>query len=278
MAAEVIRIFSDLHYGDRSSRITRLAALAPLAEGADAVILNGDTLDTRPGPAPAFTAACQAEIAAFFAEWGPPVTFLTGNHDPDHGTLHCLDRAEGRIFITHGDVLYPDIVPWGRDAPLIRRKIELAWQSRTQSRETAPLAERFEVLRQVAATVPQRHQSERSGMKYYRQLAVDTMWPPWRIPRIMTAWGAFPLLADEFLRNFRPHAQVMLNGHTHRPGIWRRPSGAVLVNTGSLCRPFGALAADLSAEMLRIRAIEQTGQEFRVGGTVAELHLTPSAR
>jgi hypothetical protein len=68
MAAEVIRIFSDLHYGDRSSRITRLAALAPLAEGAAAVIVNGDSLDTRPGPHPAFTATCRAEVQAFFRQ------------------------------------------------------------------------------------------------------------------------------------------------------------------------------------------------------------------
>jgi len=46
----VTRIFSDLHFGDRASRARRLAQLRPLLDGVDALVLNGDTLDTRPGP------------------------------------------------------------------------------------------------------------------------------------------------------------------------------------------------------------------------------------
>jgi len=278
MAAEVIRIFSDLHYGDHSSRITRLASLAPLAEGADTVILNGDSLDTRTGPNPEFTATCRTEVDAFFRGWGPPVRFLTGNHDPDFSPDHYVDLADGRIFITHGDVIYPDIVPWGRDAEIIRAKMAQEWKARSQPMGTASLTERFAVLRRVAADLPQRHQAERSRLRYVARLAIDTMWPPWRIPRIVTAWRSFPRLAEEFLWPYRPHAQVMLAGHTHRPGIWRRRNGTVLINTGSLCRPFGAFAVDLSEETLRIRSIRAQGGEFRLAGTVEELRLRPAAR
>ena len=42
----LIRIFSDLHYGDRSSRLRRLDQLSPLLDGISRLILNGDTLDT----------------------------------------------------------------------------------------------------------------------------------------------------------------------------------------------------------------------------------------
>lgn len=278
MAVEVIRIFSDLHYGDHSSRVTRLASLRPLAEGADSVILNGDTLDTRAGPTPAFTAACRAEVGDFFRSWGPPVRFLTGNHDPDYSADHLIDLADGRVVITHGDVLYPDIVPWGRDAVVIRQIMSQAWRKRGQPKGSASLAERFEVLRQVAGDLPQRHQSERSRMRYIVRLASDTVWPPWRIPRIVQAWRSYPILAEEFLQLFRPHAQVMLNGHTHRPGLWRRRLGATLINTGSLCRPFGGLVVDLCGETLQIRAIAIRNGEFRLGRTYAELRLRTPAR
>ena len=70
----------------------------------------------------------------------------------------------------------------------------------------------------------------------------------------------------------------MLAGHTHAPGIWRRPEGRIVINTGSLCRPFGALAVDFKAETLEIRPIEQKGAEFRLGGVVAGLHLAPANR
>jgi len=278
MATEVIRIFSDLHYGDHSSRIAQLASLAPLAEGADSVILNGDSLDTRSGPDPDFTAACRTELGAFFRGWGPPVRFLTGNHDPDFSPDHFVDLADGKVFITHGDILYPDIVPWGRDAPIIRAKMTQEWHARSRRVGTASLAERFAVLRRVAADLPQRHQAERSRLRHAARLAIDVMWPPWRFLRIVNAWQSFPRLADEFLWPYRPNAQVMLAGHTHRPGIWRRRNGTVLINTGSFCRPFGAFAVDLSDEKLRIRSIRAQGGEFRLSGTVAELRLRPSAR
>jgi len=278
MPAEVIRIFSDLHYGDRSSRITHLRSLQPLAEGASRVILNGDSLDTRPGPSPEHNAQTRAELEGYFGSWGPPVTYLTGNHDPDFGSLHYLDLADDRLFIIHGDILYPDIVPWGLDAPLIRERMEAAWRASPVARGTASLAERFAVQREVARSIPQRHQSERNRWRYYRRLATDMIWPPWRVPAVMAAWAAYPRLAERFAGHFRPQTQFMLTGHTHRPGIWQRPGGFTLVNTGSLCRPFGALAVDFHEELLQIRPIEPRGGEFRLGGMVAELRLRPPAR
>ena len=37
VADKLIRIFSDVHYGDRSSRVRSIAQLAPLLDGADTV-------------------------------------------------------------------------------------------------------------------------------------------------------------------------------------------------------------------------------------------------
>ncbi len=67
MSTDVIRILSDLHYGDRGSRIRTLSSLTPLFEGAGSLVLNGDTLDCssrapiRPG-----TAALRSGGAGFF--------------------------------------------------------------------------------------------------------------------------------------------------------------------------------------------------------------------
>ena len=48
MAPELIRIISDVHFADRGSRVRSLGQLRPLLEGATLLVLNGDTLDTRP--------------------------------------------------------------------------------------------------------------------------------------------------------------------------------------------------------------------------------------
>lgn len=265
-----VRILSDLHYGDRSSRLLRLAQLRPLCDEAPALVLNGDTLDTRAGPRPAATAALRAEVADFFG--GRRATLLTGNHDPDISPRHSLELAGGEVFVVHGDVVFDSIVPWGRDAGLIGRRIGRALAALPGGAEST-LEERLAVFRRVAAEVRQRHQSETHGLKYLLGYAVDTLWPPWRAPNIWRAWRSMPALCAELARRHRPRARFVVVGHTHRPGVWRRPDGRVVINTGSFCRPLGGLAVDLSPQGLTVRRVERRGGEFRTGEKVAQFAL-----
>ena len=165
MPADVIRILSDLHYGDRGSRIRSLPSLAPLFDGATSLILNGDTLDTRAGPAADYTAACRSEVLEFFPRAVPRLHLLTGNHDPDLTAHHSLDLAGGEVFAIHGDILLDSIVPWGRDAALIRRLVAGELSSLTAAARER-LEDRLAAWRRAAASVPQRHQSERHPLKY----------------------------------------------------------------------------------------------------------------
>ena len=96
MGHRLIRIVSDVHFGERSSTVRELGQLRPLVEGADLFVLNGDTLDTRPGGNAARTDRLRREVLGFFASCGMPVTFLTGNHDPDLDGRHSWNsRAAG---------------------------------------------------------------------------------------------------------------------------------------------------------------------------------------
>jgi metallophosphoesterase superfamily enzyme len=91
--------------------VRSLGQLRPLLEGASSLVLNGDTLDTRPGKNPPRTAQMRREVLEYFGSVGTPVTLLTGNHDPDLSGQHALEFAGGRVLVTHGDVLFDDIVP-----------------------------------------------------------------------------------------------------------------------------------------------------------------------
>jgi predicted phosphodiesterase len=267
VAAALTRIFSDLHFGDRLSQVSSFAQLAPLLEGIDRLVLNGDTLDTRPGGSPPLTARWREQAAAFAASAPAPVTFLTGNHDADYSPLHHLDLAEGRVFLTHGDILFDDIVPWGRDAAPIRAQLAAGLGALApEARES--LDARLLVYRRVAAQVAQRHQAERNPWRYAVRLAHDTVWPPFRIWHILWAWTVAPRRAAALLRRHRPQARFILNGHTHRPGIWRMRDGVTVINTGSFTRPWGALAVDLTADELRVRRIESAGGRFRPAAAV----------
>lgn len=272
MSGELTRIFSDIHYGDRASRVRRLAQLRPLVDGVSALVLNGDTLDTRPGPAPAHTAACRAEVLAFFPQHVAHVTFLTGNHDPDLSPHHLLDLADGQVVVTHGDILFDNIVPWGRDGALLGRRIAEGLAALPpDARER--LEERFAVWRRVAASTRQRHQSEPHSLKYAVQFAADTVWPPLRILRILDAWRHEPARAAAFARQYRPHAKFFIAGHVHRTVVQRTPTGLVALNTGSFCPPFGGSVVDLEPGRLRVRRVTLRGGEFRAGDPIAEFAL-----
>lgn len=272
MAGTLTRIFSDIHYGDRVSRVRSLKQMRPLLEGVGHLVLNGDTLDTRPGPAPELAAQHRAEVLAFFPSLAPRVTFLTGNHDADISAAHALDLLDGRFFVTHGDILHDDIVPWSQDAPLIRPQIAAALAALPVS-ERGQLSTRLAVWRRVAAAIPQRHQSESRGWGYAVQFARDTVWPPSRVWRILRIWRGEPEWAAEFAQVHRPAAKFIALGHTHRPGAWRTRNGVVVINTGSFCRPLGGCLIDLTDTRVMVRRIVSRGGEFWPGETLAEFSL-----
>lgn len=272
MSAGTLRILSDIHYGDRASRVDRLHQLRPLLDGVDHAVLNGDTLDTRPGPLPAHTAECRSEVQAFFPAHTARTTFLSGNHDADFSPEHTLDLNHGEIFVVHGDVFFDNIVPWSQDAKLIARRLTVERQRRP-GRGPETLEERLALFRNVAASIPQRHQSERNRLKYALRYFADTVWPPARTFRVFQAWRLAPVHAAETTRRHRPAARFVVSGHTHRPGIWRNPGGVTVINTGSFCPPLGGTAVDVTEGKLLVHEVNFQRGEFRLGRRLAEFPL-----
>lgn len=269
---EFTRIFSDIHYGDRASQVHSLGQLAPLLDGPTALILNGDTLDTRAGPNPDRTTAMREEVRRFFSEKVAEVTFLSGNHDADFTSTHALDLAGGALFVTHGDILFEDIVPWSQDAPYIRTQLAEEFKTLPQN-SPIDLETRLRVFRRVAMGIPQRHQSERNFLKYAVDFARDTIWPPTRFLRIIRAWHEMPGRAESLLNAHRPRAKFILVGHTHRPGIWPRGEGHVIINTGSFSRPFGSYCVDLAPTRLVVRRVVERRGEFHPGSVLGDFAL-----
>lgn len=272
MAGELTRILSDLHFGDRASRVHRLAQLRPLCDGVGRLVLNGDTLDTRPGPAPEHTAECRAAVLDFFPREVGTVTYVTGNHDADLSKTHSVDLIGGQIFATHGDIIFDDIVPWSRDAAVIGEQIAAGLQELAPD-ERDDLERRLGIWRQVAGSIPQRHQAERHGSKHALRYLADTLWPPTRFLRILRAWQVEPGRIAALAQRHRPEAKFVVAGHLHRPAVWRQRSGIVVINTGSFCPPLGGYAIDLRPGRLIVRQIDRRGGEFHPGQVVGEFPL-----
>ncbi|HZP60596.1 MAG TPA: hypothetical protein VFB27_09765 [Opitutaceae bacterium] len=284
MAGSVLRILSDLHLDDRGCRVRELKQLLPLFEGVETVVFNGDSLDTRPGPAhlpaaklAAMNAANLERRAAFFDFLGrhaPPGTVLTGNHDPDISSQHALDLARGKVFVTHGDVFFDDIVPWSRDIAFIRAQVAREFATLSPARR-ADLPHRLMVFRRICARVPQRkHHTGCHPVRYVLGVMADVAWPT-RTFAVLRAWREAPRRATALLLAHRPHARFLIMGHTHRHGFARPPGGLVVINTGSFCTPARPCTVDLSPDRLTLRRVVARHGAFHAGPPVATFALAP---
>lgn len=273
MGAAFIRIVSDLHYGDKFSRVGNLEQLRPLLDGPRSLIFNGDSVDTRPSPDPEARAGNIRSVLGFVASAGLPVTLLTGNHDPDITQEHSRELASGQVLVTHGDILYDNIVPWARGADMMRKKI-IAALAALPNGDASTFEGRLAAFRTVSASIPQTHQAERNPFLYTLGLASNTVWPPHRAFMILRAWKQLPDRAASLAARHRPRAKVILVGHTHKPGVWRADNGVTVINTGSFCRPFGGLAADVTADSVTVRRVDLRRGHFVPGDKITEIPLT----
>lgn len=268
MAAPRIRIFSDLHFGDPRSTLDDLDSLAPLLRDTDEIILNGDTVDT----VAAHTREKLPAVRAFFARSDlPRATFLTGNHDPEISPLAELDLLDGRVWVTHGDILFSDIAPWSHQAPEIRRR--LATLSRDLSLpELARVETRFRLNRLACREVLEAPHAFKTHPFAGVVRLFHTLFPPRRLIAMLRAWRDTPHLAAELVRLHKPQARVVVVGHTHRPGVWRS-GGVTVVNTGSFARPFGGTYVELIGQCVRVVRIRRRGTVFASGPVMAEIAL-----
>jgi predicted phosphodiesterase len=270
MSAPVTRIFSDLHYLDGQSTLHRLETLVPLLQGVDHVILNGDTLDTQIPDAPAHV----DELRAFFARHVPRVTFLSGNHDPYIVSDAELSLNDGRVWITHGDVLFDEVAPWsGHRTEIIRRQKRLA--DTTPSSNPGLIEERLRRNRIVCEGLPEPHNPFDRSLWTRALRVARVLFPPRRLLAMVNVWFVTPGLARRLARAQRPSARLVVVGHTHFPGVWSEGEGPVVINTGSFCGPFGGLFVELRGDHVQAVRIVQKNGQFHPGRTVAGFSLAP---
>jgi predicted phosphodiesterase len=274
VAFEVIRILSDLHYGNRASRVRSLAALRPLFAGADRVVFNGDSLETRAGPPANRMEQRRQRFLNFIHREAPRGMLLTGNHDADISDLHHLDLLGGLVFVTHGEILFEDLVPWSAEQPQIGELYRQQLAALLPA-ERELLEARLRACKRACAQLQPFHESPpRSPWRCTVQTARN-FWPPRRTFAMIRAWRELPERVASVVRSYRPRARFVVVGHTHLPGVWVRQD-LVVINTGSFCPPFGAYAVDVSAERVVVWRVRHQQGCFRLGRVVAAFALAPT--
>jgi len=275
VAFEVIRILSDLHYGDRASRVRSLDALRPLFAGADRVVFNGDSLETRAGPPPNAMPERRQQFLEFIRRDVPRGVLLTGNHDADISDLHHLDLLNGVVFVTHGEILFEDLVPWSGDQPEIGVLYRQQLAALTAA-DRERLEARLRACKRACAQLLPLQEPQPRGLWRRTVHTARKFWPPRRTLAMFRAWRELPDRVAGVARCYRPRARFVVVGHTHLPGVWMRQN-VVVLNTGSFCPPFGAYVVDVSAEWIVVRRVRRQDGCFQLGRVVAAFALAPAA-
>jgi len=268
---EPLTILSDTHIGHSASVIRDPEELAPLFGDSATVVFNGDTVEMLWRHNRGRARAQLRRVASVCRREGARPVFVTGNHDPFVSAIHHLDLREGRVLVTHGDILFHEVAPWSRGAEILGPK-----RTRILRTMGADALEDFE--RQLLATkwtslaLEMREPCSPSGwLPRVRMLARET-WPPWRVLRILRFWMETPDRAAGLARAFRPRARFVVVGHTHHAGVFER-DGRVVVNTGAYLPFSKRLAVRLEGDRLSVVRVVRRGRRFRLGRVVRSFGL-----
>ena len=174
------------------------------------------------------------------------------------------------MFVTHGDILFHGLSPWGNEAALLRaahtRELEALGNRSDLPSQFLAMRRAALVLEDMGETV---HRLRKPGL--VRAMA-HHLWPPWRPFHILSGWARTPFLAGAFAARHAPQAQVIVIGHTHFSGVWRIGK-RVVINTGGFVPFSRPLAVDLEEETLSIREVVAKGEAFQLGREVARHRL-----
>lgn len=249
-----IRIVSDLHLGNPNSLLKNVDALAPVIEGARTMVFNGDTREDR-----IMTVRGQAEksygrLVELCNTLGAAPVFLCGNHDPEISPHQYLDLCGGRVFITHGDLLFPSVTPWSREIDGIRDDIERINEAYGAAAETS-LDLAVQRLCEVRSRVSVELVRASGGSRIENLLVtLGELWPPRRLLNIVSIWRQTPALARAFLRVHRPDVECMIIGHTHRRQLATNRSPFV-VNTGAFAPGLGRCVVEIDEDQPWTRSV-----------------------
>ncbi|CAN5171463.1 hypothetical protein BH23VER1_BH23VER1_14540 [soil metagenome] len=251
-----IRILSDLHLGHSGCLVRQVEELRPLVEGAGTIVLNGDTLEERARNFRARSDAMVAALRELCRVEGADVVVLTGNHDPSVSDVHYLDLLGGRVFVTHGDALFKMISPWSKRIDRSRAAIE-AIRAEYSEEQLDDLDTRMELTKRSCFEMSAFESEMAPGLWSRLWTFGAELWPPRRPWAILTSWATAAPRAFRLLRRYRPQAEVMVIGHTHRPGVWRNGDKTV-VNTGGFLAILNAWVVEIAGDgNISLRKVER---------------------
>lgn len=264
-------ILSDIHFGHPASSVREPEQLMPLFKDFPTVLFNGDTVEmlTRQNRENA-----QKQVEAIgdvcLSQSATPI-FINGNHDPVISSANHLDFYGGSILVTHGDILFHELAPWGREAEIMGRA-HTDILKKMCHKSLVDFDERLFAARRASIALEMHEMNYPQGERAKLLTILRESWPPWRVLSIVKYWMQTPHRAAMLAQIFRPFAKFILIGHTHYAGIWRCENRTI-INTGAFLPMSSRLAIILEKGKLIVRKIVRRGRKYLLGKKVAEFSV-----
>ncbi|MCP3903502.1 MAG: hypothetical protein GY715_07675 [Planctomycetes bacterium] len=253
-------IISDLHLGRPRGAAIGAEALRPIWRGATGLVVNGDTAEIHHPRHRVAAARETLRLADLCAADGIDLTLLSGNHDPYLTDRRHLLLADGRVFVTHGDVLHPAVSPWSPAGRRVREANRLALAAlgpaARDDLEARLSASQFACFAEWADLEDLERDAAHSSF-------LGMFMRPWAVAKVLHYWHIVPRLSARFVEQHVPGARFAVFGHTHRPGVWHVKQ-RVIINTGSFGFPGRPYAVVLEEDALSIVAIKRRGDVYEM--------------
>jgi UDP-2,3-diacylglucosamine pyrophosphatase LpxH len=262
-------VISDLHLGRPHGAARSAQALRPLWSGAARLIVNGDTAEIHHPEHWSVAARLTLELFDLCERDGVELILLSGNHDPYISDTRHLTAADGKVFITHGDVMHPAVAPWSPASARIRAAHERALAA-LEHTERDTLEARLRASQH--ASFAEWHDLDGLADEAAHSTTLGMLIRPWAVAQVLRYWMVFPRLAAAFLAEHAPESEYIVVGHTHRAGIWRI-DGRTVINTGSFGFPGKPRAVVLEGARLTVHDVMREGEVYALRGAGAEFTL-----
>ncbi len=262
-------ILSDLHFGlpevpcGRPPRTP--ATLAPLLNECDHLVLNGDIADIHHLHRGGRGLELRDVWRGMIERAGIALTEINGNHDFEPARSNFADLFGGVIFVTHGHAFGESMLPWTPAHRIVRETLRAARARNPKTLEGDLAAAGEAAMAQWGEAISH---NEPTAL-------ISIGMNPWRVARVLAWWRRFPGEAASYAERFRPQAQIVVCGHSHRAGRWLIASSdggtrRRILNTGGFTFPSSphAVVIDDSATELRVsmRAIRARRGHYELSG------------
>jgi predicted phosphodiesterase len=265
-----VLVVSDLHLAHPATYFIEPSWIVPLLDGVRTVVFNGDTCELLSIKHRNDADRKLEAIADLCLDRGVRPLFLTGNHDSTISSLHELSLFGGKVVVTHGDVLHPWLAPWAKDAVHLKRERRRLLAHRPPPTDWMGTLELCKEIGSVAS----RYDAKGKRGVFARMVMVGKFAvQPWRVFQALHYWSNVVHYAHGLQEQFFPTAQLVVIGHTHRPGFWHLPS-FTLVNTGSYQPLSKSLAVRLTENDAVVHRVEKSGHKLRFGTMLYHMHFS----